>query len=718
MKILKSWSLFLLICLTVLTFTLPGQALQTYQTLTSDGAWCWFGDPRGLYYHGTYEKTYMGWLTSTGHVIVGSYNHATGELSSIDLGYIQVDDHANPSVFMRNDGRLMVFYSGHNTGDMFYRIANNPEDISSWGSVRTVPDGGFNVTYPNPFQLANESNKMFLFWRGIDWQPTMSTSTDGGLNWTTPVKVFQAGARPYAKYESDGLGKIHFAFTTGHPRNEPQNKIYYGYYYNGAYYRANGTFIKNVSAGNLVATDLDLVYNASAGKGWIWDIALDSNGYPVLVYAAFPADNQHYYRYARWNGSAWEDHPVTFAGTWFPQTPTGTTEPEPNYSGGIMLDHNNPSIVYLSRQVNGIFEIEKWTTSNGGTSWSSVSITSGSTKSNVRPFVPRKHKAGEIDVIWMNLSGRYVHYTNYLTSLMMYSPNAPAGNNTRFDLGTATSPVESGYTGITETTTYSTGSYGWTNTTGNQSRDRASGNNLQRDFVFNTTARVFKVDLANGTYDVKILQGDATFAHDNMVIKANGVTKATVNTAIGQWITTTFPMTISGGTLELEFSDTGGTDVNWVVNAIEITTTGPTPTPTPTPTATPVNLALNKPVTCSSEQVGNEASHAVDGDLATRWSADTYPEWIQVDLGSAMNINKVEVAPYLDRAYQYKVEVATSASGPYTQVVDRLSNTTGGSVITDTFTTTSARYVKMTVTGCYGYTGTWTSILELRVFGP
>ena len=145
-------------------------------------------------------------------------------------------------------------------------------------------------------------------------------------------------------------------------------------------------------------------------------------------------------------------------------------------------------------------------------------------------------------------------------------------------------------------------------------------------------------------------------------------------------------------------------------------TVAPTPTPTPIPTTPPGNLALNRPVTYSSQQTGNEASHAVDGDTGTRWSADTYPEWVQVDLGTTYSINRTEVCPYSNRAYKFKVEVSTNGTS-YTQVVDRLNNTTGGSVIADTFTATNARYVKLTVTGCSGYTGTWSSITEFRVFG-
>lgn len=131
------------------------------------------------------------------------------------------------------------------------------------------------------------------------------------------------------------------------------------------------------------------------------------------------------------------------------------------------------------------------------------------------------------------------------------------------------------------------------------------------------------------------------------------------------------------------------------------------------------NKALNKPVTFSIQQTGNEASDAVDGDLNTRWSARYYPQWIQVDLGATTRIKKTELAPTSNRAYKYKIEVKTSSTGAYTTVVDKTSNTTGGALQTDTFDPVNARYVKVTITGCSGSECSslnWASINEFRVF--
>lgn len=128
-----------------------------------------------------------------------------------------------------------------------------------------------------------------------------------------------------------------------------------------------------------------------------------------------------------------------------------------------------------------------------------------------------------------------------------------------------------------------------------------------------------------------------------------------------------------------------------------------------------LNLALNKPVTFSTQQSGNEASRVVDGDTGTRWSAQTFPQWVQIDLGETRGFNKTEFVPYQDRAYQYKIEASTDGVN-YTQIVDRTANTEGGSLLTDTFSRVNARYVKVTVTGASNYTGDWASIQEFRIF--
>ena len=133
----------------------------------------------------------------------------------------------------------------------------------------------------------------------------------------------------------------------------------------------------------------DLVYDAkkTGVRAWIFDLAFDESDRPVLAYTRLPEETDHRYHYARWDGQQWLDTELCAGGKWFPQTKADQKETEPHYSGGLSLDSNDPSVVYLSRSVEGVREIERWTTADGGKSWKSEAVTSGSKFDNVRPFV-------------------------------------------------------------------------------------------------------------------------------------------------------------------------------------------------------------------------------------------------------------------------------------------------------------------------------------------
>jgi hypothetical protein len=444
----------------------------TYE-LTADGTWCWFQDPRAVYYEGEKKQTYTGWINSKGKVQVASYNHETGDTNVKTISppdFTQIDDHNNPTALVREDGRVLVAFSGHFYGPMRVLVSTNPEDISSFG-----PEANFgnNVTYANPYQIGDST---VMFYRdGVTWHPTINVSDDGGVNWGTPSELITRNGsqkRPYVKYTQDSKGGIHMTFTTGHPRQEPENKIYYAYFKDNKFYKADGTLLKDFATDgplDIDAGEVETIYDASYGKGWTWDIALDSEEHPVILYAAFPDNLNHHYYYASWDGTKWITNHIVNSGKWFPQTPEGGNEPEPNYSGGMVLDPENPSIVYLSKQVNGVFEIYKYVTSDRGATWDTTAITKSTPSNmiNVRPVIPRGHKPGSFDVMW--LRGTYVTYSNFLTSVMYYSPNTLNAdldsiliNGVRLDKfmpedttysvvlpnGTTKVPVVTGYSGV------------------------------------------------------------------------------------------------------------------------------------------------------------------------------------------------------------------------------------------------------------------------------
>lgn len=379
-----------------------------------EGAWSWFADPRIVHHQGRHQRTYVGWIDTAGNVKVASYDHGS-HLRTTALLHpeLQLDDHSNPSLHVRPDGRLVVFYSRHSGPTMYYRVSREPEDVTAWEAERTIPTntpGKNGFTYPNPVRLAAEDDLLYLFWRGGNWQPTFSSSPDDATWAPARTLIVVPGHRPYVKYASDGRDTIHLGFTDGHPRNLETN-IYYAAYRAGALHRADGTRIKAMSELPLLPSEADLVYDTSH-RTWIHDVAVDGAGRPVMVFAVLVAPDAHEYHYARWTGSAWQEALITPAGGSIDESGK-----EPQYSGGIALDHENPEVVYLSREVRGVHEVEQWTTADGGSSWSGEAITSASTVKNVRPVSPRglRSLAEDMSVVW--LRGEYDHYLAYRTEI-------------------------------------------------------------------------------------------------------------------------------------------------------------------------------------------------------------------------------------------------------------------------------------------------------------
>jgi hypothetical protein len=383
--------------------------------LTSSGAWSWFGDPRSVYHEGARRRTYTGWVSTNGSVQVASYDHDSGLRTITTLkSRLQIDDHDNPSILVRPDGRLLVFWSTHGGDNMWYRRSARPEDITAWEPERVLPTntpGTNGYTYPNPVQLPAEGNRIYLFWRGGNNNPSFSTLNSGSSTWSRArTMILNPGDRPYVKYADNGRDTIAMAFTQGHPRAGRTN-IYFAAYRAGALRRADGSVISTMANLPIAPAEAEEIYNWQInGKAWVHDVALDAAGNPVIVYATFPTDTDHRYRYARWNGSSWTDRELVRAGRSMSVDPR-----EPNYSGGITLDHEDPSTVYLSRQVAGVFETEVWTTPDEGASWSSRSLTSGSARGNYRPISPRGQTGDSHDVVWMH--GDYPHFASYRTGL-------------------------------------------------------------------------------------------------------------------------------------------------------------------------------------------------------------------------------------------------------------------------------------------------------------
>jgi hypothetical protein len=185
-------------------------------------------------------------------------------------------------------------------------------------------------------------------------------------------KVYQH--RPYAKYDTDGRN-IYATMTEG---NEAayRNSVYYAEVRPGrGFCTARGRRISRLGDPPAVSR-LDRVRGPSRGQRAL-DIAA-KGGHPVIVYRR--AGNPRQYWYARHDGRRWLNYKIT-----------SVYHRHEGQVASITLDHESPNTVYLSRNGSrGRFEIEVWTTPDGGNTWTHRPITRDSKVDNFLPVAPRR----------------------------------------------------------------------------------------------------------------------------------------------------------------------------------------------------------------------------------------------------------------------------------------------------------------------------------------
>ncbi len=351
------------------------------------------------YYNG---NTYIGYGDPAGNMRVASYNHATHAvtISPPIVSGLDSDTHNAPSVLVRqSDHKIVIAIGVHATGIMLVAISTNAEDVSAWGSATNINSsiaglGYYN--YANLFQLSGESGKIYLFYRGnttgavANGHLAFSTSTDGGATWAaqTDVYVPPSGKAGYWSIDSDSTNRIDFAVTSGTVFDDTSGDLYHFYYTGGSYYKSDGTLI---TAGRPYgASNLTQIYDGTTNGFMSNSIEISCDGPTVSFtaantggYVAFPI-NLWYSRYS----AGWTPH--NFADTNFA-----------GFDGGVTLDRSDTSNVFAGRYDAVQAQMWLYTTSDGGTTWTSQQLTDDTDQINNAPVSPRDADAG--------LTGIWVH---------------------------------------------------------------------------------------------------------------------------------------------------------------------------------------------------------------------------------------------------------------------------------------------------------------------
>ncbi|MEV4455938.1 discoidin domain-containing protein [Microbispora sp. NPDC049633] len=137
------------------------------------------------------------------------------------------------------------------------------------------------------------------------------------------------------------------------------------------------------------------------------------------------------------------------------------------------------------------------------------------------------------------------------------------------------------------------------------------------------------------------------------------------------------------------------------------------------------NLAAGKTMKESAHADVYGAGNANDGNQATYWESanNAFPQWLQVDLGSAVSIDQLVLKLPNLSAWQTRTQTLSVLTGttdnPTTTTVPSAGytfNPAGGNTVTINFTATTARYVRLNITANTGWPAA--QISEFEVYGP
>ena len=427
--------IFLLVVMAFLATHVMYAKVCEVDTVSAEGAWCWFADPRALHYEnadGSINATYIGYIDVHGNVRATQMDFLSGKRTEVLVrSFFQPDDHNNPTFLILPDERVMVFYTRHtDERRIWYRISTQKGDITSLGEERYIVTD-HNTTYPSPFILSDDPQHIYLCWRGINWHPTIARLTmpdkddhvkvDFG-----PRQIVQStGARPYAKYYSNGRDKIYLAYTTGHPDNEWPCWLYLNVI------NINSMQLQDIK-GMVLSRIVEQPFKVSKSedfrqqypmtiidapdhaRNWVWQVTTDNKENPIVALTRISEDkNSHQYLVAKWTGKKWRLTEIADGGHAFHQNWQQT---EKCYSGGMALDHNNPDVVYASLPTmpdgkvspDGTYEIWRMNLKPNGTVKSRTQVTSLSNKNNIRPFVIPGMGDTPFRLCWMN--GDYYYW--------------------------------------------------------------------------------------------------------------------------------------------------------------------------------------------------------------------------------------------------------------------------------------------------------------------
>lgn len=263
--------------------------------------------PQAIRYKGEHDRTYLVYQDASFQPNIKFFDHYSGEWSKsyiIGTSLLGTNDHGSPSIAIHH-GYLYVFFGAHNTWIQALR-SEEPENPLGWISL-TQPGIG---SYPQPH--ITTQGKIFLFYRSVEtnhkgrtW--VLNSSTDGGKNWAGEEIIIDFpdyGIYACPLWENDSTVFLSwFKWDIYSPKSiESRFNIYF------CKSDDFGSTWKSIRSKTLTSPICEqkevVVFSSEPSQSYIWDMLVDSNHNPVILFTS-DVEGSPYYYLARWNHSEW-----------------------------------------------------------------------------------------------------------------------------------------------------------------------------------------------------------------------------------------------------------------------------------------------------------------------------------------------------------------------------------------------------------------------------
>jgi len=263
--------------------------------------------------------------------------------------------------------------------------------------VDTVQLTDYNSAFPQVVKLNN--GRIYVFYRDDSdpYHPVWKYrySDDEGATWSAETQLTTApayGSLNYIHVATDGE-RVYVVYTEWGGTERRAWGIWFMYLdTDGQWKKDDGTVI------TLPASPDDMSRPPLKDYANPWQILYYNGKVYIYYHDETDSANYKYYR-AIWDGNSWTEEHICDSNH------DGISSNQLHYGLGICAKQDNPNIVYVSVDVNGVAEIQKWEFIGG--SWTKTEdITKNSVKYNWRPIAVRGG-SDDFDVVWQVIVGYY-----------------------------------------------------------------------------------------------------------------------------------------------------------------------------------------------------------------------------------------------------------------------------------------------------------------------